>query len=315
MELLRMEKEHQEIIITNYEAGKRLDVLIPLHIDVLSRSYLQKLIEDGNVEVNGMVQKVKKYLVKENDVLKIYIPLSKPLEIEGSDIPIEIVYEDKDLIIVNKAKGMVVHPSVGNYTGTLVNAILFHCTDLSGINGIERPGIVHRIDKETSGLLMIAKNDNAHKSLAAQLKEHSIKREYRAIVYGNIKVDKGTLSYPIGRDPNNRLRMKVIKENSKEATTHYEVIDRFGDYTYLKFNLETGRTHQIRVHMSHINHPIIGDKVYGPAKTVFGLKSQLLHAKLLGFIHPTTLEYIEFDSKLPEEFQEILNSLYKKRGI
>lgn len=310
-----MEKEHQEIIITNDEAGKRLDVLIPLHIDALTRSYLQKLIEDGNVEVNGIVQKVKKYLVKENDILKIYIPLSKPLEIEGSDIPIEIVYEDKDLIIVNKPKGMVVHPSVGNYTGTLVNAILFHCNDLSGINGVERPGIVHRIDKETSGLLMIAKNDNAHKSLAAQLKEHSIKREYRAIVSGNIKDDKGTLSYPIGRDPNNRLRMKVIKANSKEATTHYEVIDRFGDYTYLKFNLETGRTHQIRVHLSHINHPIIGDKVYGPAKSVFSLKSQLLHAKILGFIHPTTNEYIEFESELPDEFQEILNLLYKKRGI
>ena len=310
-----MEKEHQEIIITNNEAGKRLDVLIPLHINVLSRSYLQKLIEEGNVEVNGIVQTVKKYLVKENDILKINIPVSKPLDIEGSDIPIEIVFEDKDIIIVNKAKGMVVHPSAGNYTGTLVNAILFHCSDLSGINGIERPGIVHRIDKETSGLLMIAKNDNAHKSLAAQLKEHSIKREYRAIAYGNIKNDNGTLSYPIGRDPNNRLRMKVIKENSKEATTHYEVIDRFGDYTYIKFNLETGRTHQIRVHMAHINHPIIGDKVYGPAKSVFGLKSQLLHAKLLGFIHPTTMEYIEFDSKLPDEFQEILNLLYKKRGI
>jgi 23S rRNA pseudouridine1911/1915/1917 synthase len=310
-----MEKEHQEIIITNDEAGKRLDVLIPLHINVLSRSYLQKLIEDGNIEVNGIVQRVKKYLVKENDIIEINIPDSKPVDIEGSDIPIEIVFEDKDIIIVNKAKGMVVHPSIGNYTGTLVNAILFHCTDLSGINGIERPGIVHRIDKETSGLLMIAKNDNAHKSLAAQLKEHSINREYRAIVYGNIKNDNGTLSYPIGRDPNNRLRMKVIKENSKVATTHYEVIDRFGDYTYIKFNLETGRTHQIRVHMSHINHPIIGDKVYGPSKTVFGLKSQLLHAKLLGFIHPTTMEYIEFDSKLPEEFQEILNLLYKKRGI
>jgi 23S rRNA pseudouridine1911/1915/1917 synthase len=315
MELQKMEKEHQEIIITNDEAGKRLDVLIPLHINVLSRSYLQKLIEDGNIEVNGIVQRVKKYLVKENDIIEINIPDSKPVDIEGSDIPIEIVFEDKDIIIVNKAKGMVVHPSIGNYTGTLVNAILFHCTDLSGINGIERPGIVHRIDKETSGLLMIAKNDNAHKSLAAQLKEHSINREYRAIVYGNIKNDNGTLSYPIGRDPNNRLRMKVIKENSKVATTHYEVIDRFGDYTYIKFNLETGRTHQIRVHMSHINHPIIGDKVYGPSKTVFGLKSQLLHAKLLGFIHPTTMEYIEFDSKLPEEFQEILNLLYKKRGI
>lgn len=310
-----MEKEHQEIIITNAEAGKRLDVLIPLHINILSRSYLQKLIEDGNVEVNGIVQRAKKYLVKVNDELKINIPVSKPLEIEGSDIPIEIVYEDKDLLIVNKAKGMVVHPSIGNYTGTLVNAILFHCKDLSGINGVERPGIVHRIDKETSGLLMIAKNDIAHKSLAAQLKEHSIKREYRAIVYGNIKDDKGTLSYPVGRDPNNRLRMKVIKENSKEATTHYEVIERFRDYSYLKFNLETGRTHQIRVHMAHINHPIIGDKVYGPSKSVFGLKSQLLHAKLLGFIHPTTLEYTEFDSKLPDEFQEILNLLYKKRGI
>jgi 23S rRNA pseudouridine1911/1915/1917 synthase len=309
-----MEKKLLEIEISKLDAGKRLDSVIPLYAEELSRSYLQKLIEDGNIEVNGDIKKIKKYLVKENDLIVINVPASVPLDVSGSDIPIEIVYEDKDLIIVNKSKGMVVHPAVGNYTGTLVNAILYHCPDLSGINGVERPGIVHRIDKETSGLLMIAKNDNAHKSLAAQLKNHTINREYRAIVYGNIKQDKDTLSYPIGRDPNNRLKMKVIKTNSKDATTHYEVIERFGDYTYLKFNLETGRTHQIRVHMAHINHPIIGDKVYGPQKTTFGLKSQLLHAKKLGFIHPTKQEYIEFDSLIPDEFQNILDSLIKKRG-
>ena len=301
--------------ISDLDAGKRLDVVIPGHINDISRNYIQKLIEEGNIQVNNKVVKIKKHQVAEGDIIIISIPESKPLEVTGSDIPINIVYEDEDIIIVDKPKGMVVHPSTGNYTGTLVNAILFHCNDLSGINGVERPGIVHRIDKDTSGLLMVAKNDNAHRSLARQLKEHTINREYRAIVYGNIKEDRGTLSYPIGRDPNNRLKMKVIKENSKDATTHYEVIERFGNYTYLKFKLETGRTHQIRVHMSHINHAIIGDKVYGPEKNIFGLKSQLLHAKKLGFIHPTKNEYVEFESELPNEFQEILNSLMKKRGV
>ena len=310
-----MEKKSFEILISDLDAGKRLDVVIPGHINDLSRNYIQKLIEEGNIQVNNKVVKIKKHHVGFGDIILINIPESRPLEVTGSDIPINIVYEDEDLIIVDKPKGMVVHPSTGNYTGTLVNAILFHCHDLSGINGVERPGIVHRIDKETSGLLMIAKNDNAHRSLARQLKEHTINREYRAIVYGNIKEDSGTLSYPIGRDPNNRLKMKVIRENSKDATTHYEVIERFGNYTYLKFKLETGRTHQIRVHMSHINHAIVGDKVYGPEKNVFGLKSQLLHAKKLGFIHPTKLEYVEFESELPNEFQEILNSLMKKRGV
>ncbi|MEI8215692.1 MAG: RluA family pseudouridine synthase [Eubacteriales bacterium] len=310
-----MEKRSFEIIISDLDAGKRLDVVIPGHINDISRNYIQKLIEEGNIQVNNKVVKIKKHQVAEGDIIIISIPESKPLEVTGSDIPINIVYEDEDIIIVDKPKGMVVHPSTGNYTGTLVNAILFHCNDLSGINGVERPGIVHRIDKDTSGLLMVAKNDNAHRSLARQLKEHTINREYRAIVYGNIKEDRGTLSYPIGRDPNNRLKMKVIKENSKDATTHYEVIERFGNYTYLKFKLETGRTHQIRVHMSHINHAIIGDKVYGPEKNIFGLKSQLLHAKKLGFIHPTKNEYVEFESELPNEFQEILNSLMKKRGV
>ena len=310
-----MEKRSFEIIISDSDAGKRLDVVIPGHIIDISRNYIQKLIEEGNIQVNDKVVKIKKYQVVLGDIIIIDIPESKPLEVIGSDIPINIVYEDEDLIIVDKPKGMVVHPSTGNYTGTLVNAILFHCHDLSGINGVERPGIVHRIDKETSGLLMIAKNDNAHRSLAKQLKEHTINREYRAIVFGNIKEDSGTLSYPIGRDPNNRLKMKVIKENSKDATTHYEVIERFGNYTYIKFKLETGRTHQIRVHMSHINHAIIGDKVYGPEKNIFGLKSQLLHAKKLGFIHPTKNEYMEFESELPNEFQEILDSLMKKRGV
>ena len=309
-----MNNEKFQVKISSDQQGKRLDAVLTAHIENYSRNHLQKLIDEGHVLVNGKEERSKKYLVKEADIIDISIPEVKPLDIVGSDIKIEIVYEDEDIIIINKAKGMVVHPAAGNLTGTLVNAVLFHCDNLSGINGVARPGIVHRIDKETSGLIMVAKNDISHASLAKQLKDHSINREYNAIVHNNIKKDMGTVDAPIARDPKNRLRMKVMKENAKVAITHYEVLDRFGDFTFMKFKLETGRTHQIRVHMAYINHPIIGDQVYGPEKVTFGLKSQLLHAKKLGFIHPTKNIYMEFDSELPTEFQEVLEILKKKRG-
>ena len=248
-------------------------------------------------------------LVKEDDKVSIQIPAPKILEVVPQNIPIDIVYEDKDILIVNKPQDMVVHPAPGNYEGTLVNAILYHCKDnLSSINGVIRPGIVHRIDKDTSGLLMIAKNNNAHNSLAEQLKEHSITREYQFICHGVVKEDKITVNKSIGRNPKDRLKMAVVKDG-KNAVTHFEVIKRYENFTHMKAKLETGRTHQIRVHALSINHPLLGDEVYGPKNNKFKLIGQTLHAKKLGFIHPTTKEYIEFDSELPKYFQEILNKL------
>lgn len=309
--MIQMEKDLNtfEFNIEEDMKGTRLDMVLSLVIEEASRSHLQKLIDIGRVEVNGVTCTLKKYKVKKGDLIKVTLPEPVHLNVLPEDIPIDIVYEDEDLLVVNKAKGMVVHPAAGNYTGTLVNAILYHCKTLSTINGVIRPGIVHRIDKDTSGLLVIAKNDIAHRSLAEQLAEHSITRAYRAVVYHNFQDDTGTVDAPIGRDPKNRMKMAVINTNSKEAVTHYKVLERFGSFTYLEARLETGRTHQIRVHMAYINHPLLGDVVYGPKKMALGVETQMLHAKLLGFKHPRTGVYMEFDSPLPSGFTNILKKL------
>ncbi|MDD6729252.1 MAG: RluA family pseudouridine synthase [Eubacteriales bacterium] len=295
------------------DAGARIDKLISDKADGLTRSAAAKLIEDGNVIVGGQAV-AKNYKCKENDIITVTIPDAKPLEAKAENIPLDIVYEDDDLLVVNKPKGMVVHPAAGNFDGTLVNALLYHCKDsLSGINGVIRPGIVHRIDKDTSGLLIVAKNDFAHIDLAQQIKEHSFHRAYQAVVYGNIKEDSGTVNQPIGRNPNDRKKMAVTFKNSKNAVTHYEVLNRFGDFTHIKCILETGRTHQIRVHMSYIGHPLAGDSVYGPKKVITSLNGQCLHAGEIGFVHPRTREYMEFKSELPDYFKAFLSKLENKR--
>ena len=300
----------REFLVEEDEDGDRLDVYLADQFVDMSRSYIQKIIKDKKVTVNGKIEKAK-YLVKEEDKIVIEIPKPKVLEVVPQDIPIEIVYEDDDIIIVNKPQGMVVHPAPGNYEGTLVNAILYHCKgNLSSINGVIRPGIVHRIDKDTSGILMIAKNNNAHNCLAEQLKDHSITREYEFICYGVFKEDNVTVDRPIGRNPKDRLKMAIVP-NGKRAVTHFEVIERFNGYTHVRARLETGRTHQIRVHAMSINHPLVGDPVYGPKNSKIKLNGQALHAKKLGFIHPTTKEYIEFDSELPDYFQKLLEKLRK----
>ena len=290
------------------DKGKRLDAYIGEVTD-LSRSYAQNLIEDGLVSVSGK-KVAKKYKIKAGDTIMISIPEAKPIGAAPEDIPIDIIYEDEDVIVVEKPRGMVVHPAIGNPSGTLVNAVMYHCGDsLSSINGAIRPGIVHRIDKDTSGILMIAKNDCAHESLAAQLKEHSVTREYIALVFDNIKKDKLTIDAPIGRDDINRLRKTVNGIGSRDAVTHIRVLKRYGKYTLVSARLETGRTHQIRVHMASIKHPLVGDTLYGPKKQPFGLTGQLLHARMLGFEHPRTGEYMEFSSEIPKHFQEVLDKL------
>jgi 23S rRNA pseudouridine1911/1915/1917 synthase len=298
-----------EFTVEEDRKGTRLDVVLSLVIEEASRSHLQKLIDIGRVEVNGAPCTLKKYKVKGGDMVRISVPEPVQLNVQPEDIPLDIVYEDEDVLVVNKPKGMVAHPAAGNFTGTLVNAILYHCKTLSSINGVVRPGIVHRIDKDTSGLLVIAKNDAAHRSLADQLAAHSITRAYRAVVYHNFQEDTGTVDAAIGRDPKNRMKMAVTSLSSREAVTHYRVLERFGAFTYIEARLETGRTHQIRVHMAHINHPLLGDAVYGPKKKALGADTQVLHAKLLGFRHPKTGEYMEFDSPLPPEFVNILKKL------
>lgn len=296
--------------IDEQNQGTRIDLVLSMALPETSRSFIQKLITSGGVSIDGQVCKSKKQKVEAGQEITIVVPEPEQLNVEAEDIPLEIVYEDSDVLVVNKPKGMVVHPAVGNYTGTLVNAVMYHCGDsLSSINGVIRPGIVHRIDKDTSGLLMIAKNDAAHNSLAAQLAEHSITRAYQAIVYNNFSDDEGTVDAPIGRDPKNRLRQAVTQQNSKRAVTHYKVLERLGKFTLIEARLETGRTHQIRVHMAHIKHPLLGDFVYGPAKNPYGVQGQMLHAKMLGFVHPTTGEYMEFESELPQEFQQTLEKL------
>ncbi|MCQ2493109.1 MAG: RluA family pseudouridine synthase [Lachnospiraceae bacterium] len=288
--------------------GERIDKCIPLLAENVTRSYVSKLIKEGNVQVNGAVVKAS-YSVKEGDCVAFEIPPAFAPDIEPENIPLDIIYEDEDLIIVNKPKGMVVHPAAGHYSGTLVNALMYHCGEsLSGINGVLRPGIVHRIDMDTTGSVIACKNDFAHNSIAEQLKEHSITRCYHAIVIGRLKDDEGTIDKPIGRNPNDRKKMAVSMDG-KHAVTHYKVIERFKDYTYVECRLETGRTHQIRVHMASIGHPLLGDSVYTAAKWPYNLQGQCLHAKTLGFIHPRTNEYVETDAPLPEYFNHLLEIL------
>lgn len=303
-----------EILVTEKDSGVRLDSFLAKEIEDSSRNFLQKLVERGNVLIDDSVCTSKKTKIKSGQNINIIIPEPVELKIEAEDIPLEIIYEDDDVLVVNKPKGMVVHPAVGNYTGTLVNAIMYHCGErLSSINGVIRPGIVHRIDKDTSGLLMIAKNDMAHESLSRQLAKHSTKRTYQALVYDNIIKEEGVVNKPLGRDPKNRLRQAVVSENGKNAITHYKVLERFGKYTLIEANLETGRTHQIRVHMAYIKHPLVGDEVYGPIDTKFNTNGQMLHAKTLGFLHPRTSEYMEFNSELPDYFKDILNKLRERK--
>lgn len=290
--------------------GKRLDVFVTENYEEMSRSFVQGLIEKGNIKVNGNLKK-SNYKLRRNDRIEIEEVEPVELEVEAENIPMDIVYEDSDVIVINKPQDMVVHPAPGNYSGTLVNGLLYHCKDLSGINGVIRPGIVHRIDKDTSGVLVIAKNDKAHNSLAMQLKDHSMTRAYYAIVEGIIKEDEGTIRTNIGRHPVERIKMAVVKDG-KEAVTHFKVIERFKNNTLVECRLETGRTHQIRVHMAYIHHPLIGDPVYGHKKQRFKLQGQALHAKILGFIHPTTGKYMEFNSQLPAYFEEVLDKLRKE---
>lgn len=288
---------------------ERIDKCVSTLIDSLSRSYIQKMIKEERVLVNGVAVKGS-YRVKDGDEVSFELPPSVEPDIEPENIPLDILYEDSDVIIVNKPKGMVVHPAAGHYSGTLVNALMYHCgSELSGINGVMRPGIVHRIDRDTTGSLIVCKNDKAHNCIARQLKEHSINRRYRAICYGVLKEDEGIIDKPIGRHPTDRKKMAVNEKNGKRAVTHYRVLERFDKYTYIECVLETGRTHQIRVHMASIGHPLLGDEVYSDRKCPFKLEGQTLHAKTLGFVHPATGEYMEVDAPLPEYFDHLLEIL------
>lgn len=289
--------------------GLRIDKCISTAFDSLSRSYIQKIIKEEAVMVNGSPVK-SSYKVKISDEIAFLVPEAVEPDILPENIPLDILYEDADVIVVNKPKGMVVHPAAGHYSKTLVNALLYHCHDsLSGINGCLRPGIVHRIDKDTTGSLLVCKTDAAHKAIARQLKKHSITRCYRAICHGVLSKDKGTIDRPIGRSPADRKKMAVLAEGGKRAVTHYRVLQRFDKYTYIECVLETGRTHQIRVHMASIGHPILGDPLYSSLHSSFKLEGQTLHAKTLGFIQPRTKEYIEVDAPLPQYFQHLLEIL------
>lgn len=296
--------------ITEELEGERIDKCLAMLIDSLSRSFIQKMIKEEAVTVDGAPVKGS-YRAKAEDQLAFLLPKAVEPDILPEDIPLDILYEDKDVIVVNKPKGMVVHPAAGHYSGTLVNALMYHCgKELSGINGVMRPGIVHRIDRDTTGSILVCKNDMAHSSIAAQLKEHSVTRRYHAICYGVLNEEEGVIDRPIGRHPTDRKRMAVNEKNGKEAVTHYRVLKRFDGYTYIECVLETGRTHQIRVHMASINHPLLGDEVYaGGRKSPFRLQGQTLHAKILGFRHPATGEYVEVDAPLPEYFQHLLEIL------
>ena len=301
--------ERMEFTALPEDAGGRLDQFLAKKLPDKSRSAIQKLIQEGRV---CMADKPlpEIYRPKPGDQVSVEIPDPVELSVDAEPIPLAIVYEDKDLLVVNKPKGMVVHPAAGNYSGTLVNALLHHCGDsLSGINGVIRPGIVHRIDKDTSGLLIVAKNDAAHQGLAQQIKEHSFTREYEAVVYGRVKDDEGTVNLPIGRCPSDRKKMCVTEKNSRPAVTHYRVVERYSQFTHLRLRLETGRTHQIRVHMAAIGHPVAGDPVYGPKKIIKSLCGQCLHARKIGFVHPVTGAYLEFTSPLPAYFTDFLKTL------
>ena len=304
-EIVREEK----VPVAPEEAGERVDKFLARKLDGLTRSAVQKLLEKGCVTRDGKTLEKQEKTVP-GTALCVQIPDAVPLELQPEPVPLDIVYEDGDLLVVNKPKGMVVHPAAGNPSGTLVNALLAHCGEsLSGINGVVRPGIVHRIDKDTSGLLIVAKNDRAHQSLAAQIKEHSFTRLYEAVVYGVLKDEAGTVDAPIGRHPVERKRMAVTERNSRPAVTHYTVLRRYEGFTHVRLQLETGRTHQIRVHMAYLGHPVAGDPVYGPRKVITALHGQCLHARVIGFRHPRDGRYLEFTSELPEYFTRFLASL------
>lgn len=291
------------------DAGQRIDVFLADNMEALSRSGIQKLLEQGHIRLNGGNVKAN-YRLREKDVMDIEIPEAKETEILPENIPLDILYEDEAVIVVNKPQGMVVHPAPGHYTGTLVNALLFHCGDgLSGINGEKRPGIVHRIDKDTSGVLMAAKTNAAHQFLAEQLAQHSITRKYNAIVFNGFSEDAGTVDKPIGRSPQERKKMAITEKGGRRAVTHYKVLERLEKFTLIEAQLETGRTHQIRVHMASIGHPLLGDLVYGPKKQPFSLAGQTLHARVLGFQHPLTGKYMEFEAPLPPYFETLLERL------
>lgn len=302
------DEEKLEWVAGSADAKERIDKYVKTQLgEDVSRSQIQLWIEAGNLVVNDASVKAN-YKLAEGDRVELTIPEAEPAEIEPENIPLDIYYEDGDVIVVNKTRGMVVHPAPGHSSGTLVNALMYHCKDLSGINGELRPGIVHRIDKDTSGLIMAAKNDKAHASLAAQLKAHSVTRKYYALVHGNVSHDQGTVDAPIGRDPHDRKMYTVIERNSKHAVTHFQVVERFGDYTLLELKLETGRTHQIRVHMKFIGHPLVGDPLYGRSKGV-KMDGQALHAAVLGFDHPDDGRYLEFNAPIPNDMEAVLQSL------
>lgn len=302
------ELKEYEFIVSEESEGERVDKYLTMLMDSLSRSYLQKLLKESHVTVGGQPVKAN-YRIKTEDAVRVLLPPLITPDILPENIPLEVLYEDEDVIVVNKPKGMVVHPAPGHYSGTLVNALLYHCHNLSGINGVLRPGIVHRIDKDTTGSIIACKNDAAHASIAEQLKEHSIIRKYHAIVCGRLPEIEGTIHTRIGRHPTDRKKMAVVREGGKDAITHYRVLQQFEKYTYVECILETGRTHQIRVHMASIGHPLLGDEIYGTPSKQYKLQGQCLHAKILGFSHPSTGKYIETDTSLPGYFEHLLTIL------
>lgn len=297
----------ERIIITENEAGMRADVALAALLEI-TRSNMQRLLEEGRAVKGGKVLK-SNYKVKLGDEIIVELPEPQPLDVQPENIPLDIIYEDEDVVVVNKARGMVVHPAAGNYTGTLVNALLYHCHNLSGINGVIRPGIVHRLDKDTSGIMICAKNDAAHLSLSEQIQNKTAQRTYLAVVRGNIKNDSGTIETQIARDKNDRKKMAVVTEGGRQAITEYEVMERFGKYTIVKCRLKTGRTHQIRVHMEYLGYPLVGDPKYSPMKTPFSINGQALHSLTLTFVHPRTHEQMSFEAPLPEDMKKIVTRL------